>query len=587
MTTSPASPNSGSFSPGSLLDSAEFLKRWRGQRSLRAGRLLAALGLIYFLLGATVDYFYADRILVFFDALSIVACLTSLHLTRRRAADGRFVWWPVFTGTWLNCSVTTYLTGGLVSPFLGVYLVLYYVAGMVIQDRVREGRFAAFIIGNLAFWAILHQFAAPALVPQDTLFVAGVTTLVVAATITCVYALLRTEVRLAAEVAKSSAELSDLRVRVSQLAEANAAKAAFLANVSHEIRTPLTAILGFAELIARDPHVAEGAEYGAIIRRNGLYLASLVNDLLDLATVESGRLGLSPEVADLNTILSGVTEGVRPLADKKNLSLALRLAPDVPPNIQTDPTRLRQILSAVLQNAIKFTSIGEITIVTSTPAGSGEFVFVDISDTGVGVSATEAEKLFHVFTQGDESLTRRYGGVGVGLALARHLARALGGDLALAETTPGQGSTFRITIARMMPRAATRQPSTDANRLNDLSTLIVTDDAGLRDRLSGHLAADGAKVATTSNGAGAIEGGLTGDHDVILIDVRLSDMSGYDAALTLRQRGYVRHVIALLPAVGRDERARSLAAGCDDAIPKSVTREALVARLSQLTGSWS
>jgi PAS domain S-box-containing protein len=229
---------------------------------------------------------------------------------------------------------------------------------------------------------------------------------------------------------------------------ASAAKSTFLANMSHEIRTPLGVILGFSELLASDTlSSSEKASYFEMIQRNGAMLSGIINDILDLSKVESGKLDIERQEVRINDLLLDILSTLRPQAESKGLKLVARAEGDVPEVIQTDPIRLRQILINIIGNGIKFTEQGSVEItVKSLQKRQKSLLAFAVRDTGLGITRDQAAKLFQPFTQADTSTKRKFGGTGIGLVLSRRLARLLGGELELTESELGQGSTFTVTI---------------------------------------------------------------------------------------------------------------------------------------------
>ena len=227
---------------------------------------------------------------------------------------------------------------------------------------------------------------------------------------------------------------------------ANEAKSNFLANISHEIRTPLGAILGFADLM-RDAQLDEDGrqQYLNVILRNGHALTRIIDDLLDLAKVEAGQIAIEVIDVDLRELLSGVTDLFLEKTRAKGITLDTHVGDQVPKLIRSDPTRLRQILINVVGNAVKFTDVGGVRIeVGADVTPSHATVSILVKDTGVGLSTEQSERLFKPFAQADNSTTRRFGGTGLGLVLARRLANVLGGDVTVIASTPGAGSVFKF-----------------------------------------------------------------------------------------------------------------------------------------------
>ena len=267
----------------------------------------------------------------------------------------------------------------------------------------------------------------------------------------------RNKVRVFVELARQRTQLESQVQELEQLRieaeSANVAKSQFLANMSHEIRTPLGAVLGFSELIGRDQVEAEERESCLeAIRRNGKLLLRLVDDILDLSRIEANRLEFERVAFDLQEVLQDVESTLFFKAQEKGIELRLTR-----PNLGgvrhvSDPARLKQILLNVIGNAVKFTAQGRVDVLVEIePDGSrgpipGDWLRIRVSDEGIGMTIEQTERLFRPFTQADPSMRRNFGGTGLGLVISRQIARALGGDLKLTATAPGQGSTFEILV---------------------------------------------------------------------------------------------------------------------------------------------
>jgi adenylate cyclase len=247
-----------------------------------------------------------------------------------------------------------------------------------------------------------------------------------------------------------------LKQREQEAEDANRAKSQFLANMSHELRTPLNAVIGITEMLIEDAE-----EFGQDdfveplqrISRAGKHLLDLINDILDLSKIEAGKVEFHLEEFDLQGLVRDVGTTIGPLAKKNGNSLTIECPQDFG-SIQTDQTRLRQIILNLLSNACKFTKAGKVLLRVGTPTNrSAEQVVIAVSDTGIGLSEEQIGKLFEDFSQADSSTTKRFGGTGLGLAISRRLARMMGGDIEVT-STPGTGSTFMLSI----PRIASFEP---------------------------------------------------------------------------------------------------------------------------------
>lgn len=379
------------------------------------------------------------------------------------------------------------------------------------------------------------------------------------------------------------------------------AKAEFLANTSHEIRTPLTAVLGFAEqLEASDVSPAQHREMVAAILRNGEHLLAVIDDILDLSKIDAGTVSIERADVSVPQVLADVTAVVRTRAEQRGLKFNLEFSGPLPSLVVTDARRLRQILINLLGNAVKFTTCGDVRLVVGFDPRDGQgrgILQFDVIDTGVGIMEGRAQHLFQPFAQADASLTRRYGGSGLGLAISRRLARLLGGDVVLVRSDRG-GSHSRATV-EVLPAAtsvplgdptaavlqAPREPRTDALRdgspLGGCRVLLVEDGIDNQRLITMFLRRAGADVALAADGQEAVRAALQARSeghcfDVILMDMQMPRMDGYEATSLLRHEGYEGTIIALTAHAMSGDRQRCLAAGCDDYATKPIQRSALV-----------
>ena len=388
---------------------------------------------------------------------------------------------------------------------------------------------------------------------------------------------------------------------------ANRAKSEFLANISHEVRTPMTAILGHAELLAdRISADDAGRECLAIIRRNGEHLLEIINDILDLAKVEAGKLEIERRPCSPFALLEDVRSLMEVRANTKGLQLSVEPAGTLPERIETDPTRVKQILTNLVGNAIKFTEQGSVKLLARfyyRDNGEGELQF-QVIDTGIGMTQEQIKTVFEPFAQADSSTARRFGGTGLGLAICKRLAMMLGGDVTV-HSEFGKGSTFGVTIAtgsltdvafielpdRQSARHAANERQCPATpRRLDGRLLVVEDSPDTRRFLVTVLTAAGAQVTTAVNGKIAVEtvgassaaagkpgAAQTGPFDVILMDMQMPVMDGYQAAGLLREKNCTTPIIALTAHAMEGERERCLQVGCDDYLTKPVDRNQLLA----------
>ncbi len=362
---------------------------------------------------------------------------------------------------------------------------------------------------------------------------------------------------------------------------ANKAKSMFLANASHEIRTPLAAINGYVEALLQkldEKKVAEPQTRSDLlaIDRNSKHLISLVNDFLDLSKLETGRLYIQKSPMSLDEELAESVLMVKSTLDSKKLELSIIHETPLPSSIECDALRLRQILVNLLTNAIKFTDHGRITIriAHETSASGDGTLSVRIADSGIGMDEVTQANLFEPFMRGSGKEVQRVSGSGLGLALSRHLARLLGGDLKLISSSRGTGSTFELTVhtgtATGIKIAKRKHKLQEKDQLVGANLLVVDDDADLRDLMKRFLVRQGANVDIADNGATAVERASGQQYDVILMDMKMPIINGYEATAALRRRGYKGPVIALTAYANSDDKQRSLEAGCDNYLSKPV-----------------
>ena len=418
------------------------------------------------------------------------------------------------------------------------------------------------------------------------------------------------------ELAQRSAEAAEAR----EAAEAaSRAKSEFLANMSHEIRTPMNAILGFTDLL-RDQQLtpADRLNHIETIHRNGKFLLSIINDILDLSKVEAGQMHVERTKTSLWTIIADVTSLMRVRAIEKGITLDVEFAFPLPQSIQTDPQRLRQILINLVGNAIKFTDSGGVRmIVRVDPADATRpRARIEVVDTGIGITPEQMSRLFRPFSQADNSTTRRYGGTGLGLAISQRLAQRLGGDIE-AHSTPGKGSSFIVSVdvgplegvpihrsareaAGTVEETATSTagipaPTTTAapaaapaaDELKGARVLLAEDGPDNQKLITFILRKAGVILEVADNGQIAVDKALAAAEagapfDLILMDMQMPVKDGYAATTELRHRGYTGPIIALTAHAMSGDREKCIAAGCTDYATKPIQRPQLMALMSRL-----
>jgi signal transduction histidine kinase/CheY-like chemotaxis protein len=356
---------------------------------------------------------------------------------------------------------------------------------------------------------------------------------------------------------------------------ANNAKNVFVRNMSHEIRTPLTAMLGFADLLARpDVTPQERADLLRKLQDSGSAVLSLVNDLLDLARLEAQKTLLVPELVHVVDLVRDVVDSLEVARAEKGLDIQIDARPDAAGILRTDRVRLRQILLNVVGNAVKFTDRGRIIVSVRTDNGEGTAWSIDVADTGIGIDAEERPNLFEPFGQADASISRRYGGSGLGLALSRRLAEQLGGSLVLLRSARHEGSTFRLTLKALEVasppegRAATTVQGPAPNAMRGMRVLLADDHQGVHLAMRKLLERAGARVESAYDGPEAVSKALSCTVDLVLMDLGLPRRDGLQAARELRRLGFSAPIVAITADLAGVYRAEALEAGCDACLSK-------------------
>jgi signal transduction histidine kinase len=380
----------------------------------------------------------------------------------------------------------------------------------------------------------------------------------------------------------------DLRKSIGQRVRAenaNQVKTLFLANMSHEIRTPLGVILGLVDIL-KEPSMVwnDRLKYLETIERTGKNLTRIINDILDISKVETGHLEIEKTSFSLSEFLHELQSMMKIKAQGMKNELYFVKQGDVPERIFTDRIRLRQILVNLINNSLKFTREGTVTL---TYGAKNQQLFFEVSDTGVGISAENRDHLFQPYFQADDNAQKNEG-TGLGLVLSKRLAQALGGDVILKETAVGHGSTFLATIQneiveeiKKLPEAKSMAVASLADSFSGKKVLVVEDVLDNQMLTKLYLARKGMKVQFANNGLEGVQKALQDHYDVILMDMQMPVMDGYTATRQLRDQGYQRPIIALTAHAMKEDRERCLQAGCDDYLTKPLDSAALYETISR------
>jgi PAS domain S-box-containing protein len=418
------------------------------------------------------------------------------------------------------------------------------------------------------------------------------------------------------EIEENKAKLA---VALGVAKDASEAKSAFLANMSHEIRTPLNAVLGFTDVLRRGlvSDSDEAIDHLNMIHRSGAHLLELINDILDLSKIEAGKMECESIPTMVDEVVSDAVNVQSVRAREKGIELKVEFLTDIPSTLHCDPTRLCQIITNLLGNAIKFTEQGAVSVRTectkidpvdlsaadssTTSLGSAVYqVRIHVDDTGIGMTPEQQSKIFDAFVQADSSTTRKFGGTGLGLSISRRLAEAMGGTLT-AESEPGRGSTFTVTlpvsetdssswtdrdvVAGRVNRRENKSESIGIQRLPAKRILVVDDGEANRRLIDLVLSRAGAIVACAKDGQEAIDAIAMQDFELVFMDMQMPVLDGIIATKRLRESGCRFPIVALTGNAMKGDREKCLQAGCDDFLSKPVDLDKLLECSRRYLGS--
>ncbi|MCK6550044.1 ATP-binding protein, partial [Myxococcota bacterium] len=363
---------------------------------------------------------------------------------------------------------------------------------------------------------------------------------------------------------------------------AGRAKSEFVANMSHEVRTPMNGILGMVELMLRTALSTRQREYARTIQRSAEALLAVLDDILDFSKIEAGKMSIDPQPFDLGLAIEDVAELFMPRIEEKGLQLVVKCDPTLPPRVVGDPARIRQVITNLVGNAVKFTERGKVTLslVCIDHTARGARVMVSVSDTGIGIPRDRLDAIFERFTQADSSTTRRYGGAGLGLTISRRLVELMGGEIGV-ESDIGRGSTFWFKLLLPVPEAQASGASDAAEPVipqslgRPLRVLVVEDNDVNRVVAMQLLAELGCLCDVATNGEAAIQLTERTSYDVVFMDCQMPGLDGFEATARIRQReaeaGGHLPIVALTANAMAGARERCTAAGMDDYLAKPVT----------------
>ncbi|MBV8139654.1 MAG: response regulator [Deltaproteobacteria bacterium] len=579
---------------------------FRGPRMTRIGLVLIAAVALLGLLLSWLAHLLSIWALLFFLGELLVALLTlSVSFTEWFVSN-----WEAFAlgnafAVILGITLVGTVLGTLAGGILGLLLLEVGSSAFLPWSPHRQLWLNAATIAGLAVFTVVWPRADPVLPLYWLTILAGAVISQVACTTLYQYrselerhiqTVLRGRKALAAEVREHQNAIAELKQTQTELVQrseealaAARAKSEFLSTMSHEIRTPLNSVLGMAELLGDAELKADERRYLEIIRHSGAMLLELINSILDLARLESGRLEIEPREFALCRTIEEVLEAFTFAVREKSLELVTQFAPGLPERVIGDSLRLRQVLMNLVGNAVKFTAQGRITVaVEQVPGFQSQRFRFSVADTGTGIPPDKRALIFEPFTQADSSNTREYGGTGLGLAIVARLVKEMGGEITVASEV-GKGSTFVFTVhleaASSRHEPVSRPEPQEHPRLERQLRLLIADDVAVnRVLIRAMLRHLPFEIDEVESGSQAIEKVIASKYDAVLMDMQMPAQDGYEATSAIRkwerEHGANHVPIIALTASALDtdvERARN--AGCDAHLSKPFRREDLLRAL--------
>lgn len=373
--------------------------------------------------------------------------------------------------------------------------------------------------------------------------------------------------------------------------EANKAKSRFLANMSHEIRTPLNAILGLTEIMLGEKINGKHKKYLEIIHTSGKNLGELINDILDFSKIESGKLNLESVRFNFSEVIISNINRYKFLAEQKGLTLLYHIDEAIPEEVIGDPTRISQIVTNLISNAIKFTEYGTISIAFWLLEKNDEETIIQgvVKDTGVGIPKQKTDLIFQSFTQADEAVTRKYGGTGLGLSIVKSLVTLMNGEITAqspSDSTTNTGTSFTFSLKLKLPLTTRPGVSVLQNperpAFKNAVHILVVDDNKVNLMVAEKMIRKlGAKVTTLENGLSALDFVKAHDVDIVLMDIQMPDLDGYATTRELRKSGFSKPIIALSANAYQEDVTNSLNAGMNEHIQKPFTETLLFQKINR------